>query len=371
MFSVLIVDDHRHLVEDLATTFPWRDYGVTSVYQAFSGEEALKLIERIGGGGYSGSVGGKEIDLVLTDIRMPGLSGLELIEALRRQRRDIDCILITGFADFQYARRAIELQAVSYLMKPVRHEELAEVLRRIMVQRKSKRLAAQEQEREAAFMRIQLEQLKADLLMARSMAESSIREERNRIAEDIHDLVGHTLTATLVQIESAKRMLEKKPEEGLQRLDYSQELVRKSLDDIRETVRRMKQVEAETDLGAALEHLIRHTETAAEITVERELCDPLPPLDALRKKLIYHALQEGLTNGIRHGGATHFRCEVTVDAGVCEFALWNNGEAYPTGTEPGFGLRAMMERAAEAGGELRIEATEEPAGTYLTIRFPI
>ncbi|WP_248926887.1 response regulator [Paenibacillus hamazuiensis] len=356
MFSILIVDDHKHLVESLATTIPWEQYDVTCIYTAFSGMEALSVLER------------HKVDILLTDIRMPGMSGLELIEQAKLRCGDIDCLLVTGYAEFEYAKRAIELQAVDYLIKPVRDEALLASLSRI-VQRRKQRI---QEEPEAEALRIELEQLKADLLLAQTLAESSIHEERSRIAADIHDLVGHTLTTTLVQIEAAKRLLAKNKDEGLQRLDFSQDLVRKSLDSIRAAVQTIQQSDTETDLESALLHLIRTTERAADIRVTCRITPPLSQVKPPVRKAICHALQEGLTNGIRHGKASRFEFELHAggDAGDrLHFALWNDGVPYDS-SKPGFGLKAMNERVCRLGGTVDIAATDEPRGTRLSISLP-
>jgi len=117
MVSVLIVDDHKHLVESLLTCVPWEEAGVTGVHGAYSGVEALEALQA------------KDIGILVTDIRMPGMSGLELIERARAGRPELHCILLTGHAEFEYARKAIELQTFRYLMKPVRTNELVETVR--------------------------------------------------------------------------------------------------------------------------------------------------------------------------------------------------------------------------------------------------
>lgn len=117
MNSVLLVDDHKHLVESLMTVIPWGELGFDRVFGAYSGLEALHTLRA------------EPIDLLVTDIRMPGMNGLELIECARQEKRGIRCVLLTGYAEFEYARRAIELQTFRYLMKPVRAEELIACVR--------------------------------------------------------------------------------------------------------------------------------------------------------------------------------------------------------------------------------------------------
>jgi two-component system sensor histidine kinase ChiS len=332
MFSILIVDDHKHLVESMAMTIPWAEHGVTEVHQAYSGQEALAVIAST------------RIDIIVTDIRMPVMSGLELIERVRSLSPDTDCILLTGYAEFQYAKRAVELQAVDYLIKPVRDEELLNSIRKITEKQTKRRAVRQE-------------------------AERAVLEERNRIAQDIHDIVGHTLTTTLIQIEAAKRLIVRNEQEGLNRLEKSQELVRQGLEDIRQTVSQIKQPGHNGDLKAELERLIVKAEQAAHITVSRHIELPGPVQPSLLCKTIYHALQEGITNGIRHGRASRFQFRLTVEDGKLLFSLWNDGIPYHDELS-GFGITAMKERVEQLGGSITISPSDCPAGTKLRIVAP-
>ncbi|WP_028611870.1 response regulator transcription factor [Paenibacillus harenae] len=112
MYQLLIVDDQPDLVEDLASMLPWESVGVASVYRANSGQEALEIMNVT------------PVDIVITDIRMPGLSGLDLIEQIRASWNHVKCILLSGYNDFEYAKRALQHQASDYLLKPAEDEEL-------------------------------------------------------------------------------------------------------------------------------------------------------------------------------------------------------------------------------------------------------
>lgn len=116
MIDVLLVDDESYVVESLQQTISWQELGVNHVYKAFSAQEALQLLEE------------QPIDIVVTDIRMPMMSGLELIESINQKWEHIKCILLTGFADFEYAKKAIQLQAFDYLLKPVDDEEFIDTI---------------------------------------------------------------------------------------------------------------------------------------------------------------------------------------------------------------------------------------------------
>ncbi|WP_141502389.1 response regulator [Paenibacillus luteus] len=107
MYQLLIVDDEHSVVDSLAFTIPWSDYGIETVYPAYSAEEALHIAAN------------HTIDIMITDIRMPEMDGLELIYQLRRLSKKIRCIILSGHDEFEYAQRAISYGTESYLLKPV------------------------------------------------------------------------------------------------------------------------------------------------------------------------------------------------------------------------------------------------------------
>ncbi|MBB3112826.1 signal transduction histidine kinase [Paenibacillus phyllosphaerae] len=200
-----------------------------------------------------------------------------------------------------------------------------------------------------------------------AMAELFVLEERNRIAGDIHDVVGHTLTATVLQIDAASRLIRKQDERGLEKLDLSADLIRKSLQDIRESVHMMKLSNQSYDLADAMRVLECRTEQAAGVMIEREIGE-LPELSLIQKKVLYHALQEGLTNGIRHGAAGYFHYELQAGEGEVRFTLWNDGRPYAREAY-GFGLTNMLERVRQIGGTLEV-MSPEGRPYQIIIRFP-
>jgi two-component system response regulator YesN len=112
MFELLIVDDEKFVVDNLAATYPWEDLGITAVHTAHSANQALQRIEV------------NTIHIVITDIRMPGMSGLELVDRIRGMSSKTKCILLTGHSDFSYAQQAVLSRALAYLLKPVKEDEL-------------------------------------------------------------------------------------------------------------------------------------------------------------------------------------------------------------------------------------------------------
>ncbi|WP_240420608.1 response regulator [Paenibacillus periandrae] len=117
--QLLIVDDHPAQVDSMAQTIPWCDYGVKAVYKAYSAKEALETIRA------------QSIDILITDIRMPDMNGLELIQSVRSISEKIRCVLMSGYSDFEYAKQAIQFKTAGYLMKPVDTGELTALIEQI------------------------------------------------------------------------------------------------------------------------------------------------------------------------------------------------------------------------------------------------
>ncbi|MCL6601821.1 MAG: response regulator transcription factor [Paenibacillus sp.] len=112
MYSVLIVDDEFSIRQGLATLIDWNSYGYQVVDTAANAIEAKEKYEL------------HSPDLMIVDIRMPGKNGLELIEELRAVGSEIHIIILSGYADFSYAKRALTLGIDGYLLKPVDEDEL-------------------------------------------------------------------------------------------------------------------------------------------------------------------------------------------------------------------------------------------------------
>lgn len=119
MLKLFIAEDEEIIRRGLVCTIDWLRMGAKVVGEAADGVAALKAIHEAAP------------DVVLTDIRMPRMDGLELARQLRREHSAARIVFLTSYADFEYAQEAVRLQAADYLLKPVDEEELAAVLRRI------------------------------------------------------------------------------------------------------------------------------------------------------------------------------------------------------------------------------------------------
>lgn len=132
--NLLIVDDEKKIRKGLLS-LPWETIGILEVYETENGTRALEMLNQ------------HTIDVIISDIKMPGLSGLELAEYIKERRLDIAVILLTGFSDFNYAQQAIHNQVVDYLLKPLRPKEIlnvvAEAVKRLEKGRYQKKVVRQ------------------------------------------------------------------------------------------------------------------------------------------------------------------------------------------------------------------------------------
>ncbi len=121
MVQVLIVEDERSIRQGIANRIPWQELGVDSVLSAENAEEALKLTMQY------------PPDIIISDIRMPGMYGTELCRFYREKFPDIQIIFISGYSDKDYLRTAIDLQVIDYIEKPIDKEKLTAALRRAVL----------------------------------------------------------------------------------------------------------------------------------------------------------------------------------------------------------------------------------------------
>ncbi|MEK0317317.1 response regulator [Cohnella sp. 56] len=122
MTQVLIVDDEVQIANGIAAQLAAEELGIGPVHKAYSAAQALALLAA------------NAIGVVVTDIRMPEMDGIALLRAIKAKWPRTKVILLTGYADFEYARTAIREEATDYLLKPVRKEALADAVGRALAQ---------------------------------------------------------------------------------------------------------------------------------------------------------------------------------------------------------------------------------------------
>lgn len=118
MYTVLIVDDEIHAVRAIEEAVDWKKLNVGHVYTAYNIRQAKEVLMR------------ESIDLMLCDIEMPQGSGLELLAWVRKEHPRVESVFLTCHADFDYARQAIQLGSLDYILKPIPYLELEQVISR-------------------------------------------------------------------------------------------------------------------------------------------------------------------------------------------------------------------------------------------------
>jgi two-component system response regulator YesN len=116
MFEILIVDDEIFAVEGIKSAIHWDKLGITEVHTAFNIRQAKEVFEK------------NKVDIMLCDIEMPQGNGLELLAWVREKYPETECIFLTCHADFGYAKEAIKLGSLDYILKPVPYDELETVI---------------------------------------------------------------------------------------------------------------------------------------------------------------------------------------------------------------------------------------------------
>lgn len=195
-----------------------------------------------------------------------------------------------------------------------------------------------------------------------------IERERNKIAGEIHDTVGHTLTSVIIELEAAKRLMKKDMSLSLEKLDLAQEQVRKGLNDIRKSVRTLKDGGEVLEFGDSIVYLIKETEKHSGVSIEYTL-DEFKGIDQEVGRVLLRALQEGLTNGIRHGQSSEFKLSIKYIDNVIVFNLSDNGVGAEN-CEFGFGLSNMKHRVDQLNGKLIVNLAKDK-GCSIYIEIPM
>ncbi|MFC9898096.1 histidine kinase [Nocardia sp. NPDC127579] len=209
------------------------------------------------------------------------------------------------------------------------------------------------------------ERLESERTAASASALAAQEGERRRIARELHDEIGQSLTVALLTM---KRAVDKAPAELVDELCGVQETVRSCLDEVRGIARRLRpDVLDELGLHSALTALCHDVSDTAGLTVTRDVdrqLDRLPPDIEL---VCYRVVQECLTNVVRHAAATTVLVGLRSGSGVVELRITDNGRGGVT--REGAGIRGMRERALLIQAALTVESPPG-GGTDIRLRVP-
>ena len=118
MYSLLVVDDEKDVAKSIAYDINWEELDITEVQCVYNGLEALEYMNK------------RRVDVVLTDIRMPGMDGIRLAEKIADRWKYVKMIFMTGYEEFEYARQALRYGVTEYLLKPAANEELFDAVKK-------------------------------------------------------------------------------------------------------------------------------------------------------------------------------------------------------------------------------------------------
>jgi signal transduction histidine kinase len=227
--------------------------------------------------------------------------------------------------------------------------------------------------------RLRSQELLADLQEAHEklqryterVEELAVAEERNRIAREMHDTLGHRLTIAAVQLDGAARLVHTNPQktETIIRTVHAQ--VKEGLAELRKTVAMMRApVDEDLPLPQALTRLVNSVKEATGLNLLLEMPEDLPVLPSTHRHALFRAAQEGLTNIERHASASEAWIRLECNENCVNLMIEDNGIGLNPGIEKdGFGLTGMRERAFLLNGDFTI-LPRENGGTRLSFSLP-
>ena len=120
-YTILLVDDEEEVIQAIIRKINWEELGFSVVGYADNGIKALEMIEE------------SQPDVVMTDIKMPYMDGMELCSHIRREYPAMKIVLFTGFDEFEYAKEAVHLEVEEYILKPVNSVELINIFTKLKI----------------------------------------------------------------------------------------------------------------------------------------------------------------------------------------------------------------------------------------------
>ena len=193
--------------------------------------------------------------------------------------------------------------------------------------------------------------------------------ERQRIAKEIHDTAGHSITTVIMQTEAAKLVIDTDKEAAKKNVIAANLQAKHALEELRESVHVLSGVSEREPLKSALQRIIGETVDGTGIRIRSEIEDV--SLSEEKYRFVCNTFKEGLSNGIRHGKATAFWFEVKKDGENVSFLLSDNGSGVPVAQlKKGFGLTGMEREAARLGGKLWFDS-ETDEGFEIHLRLPL
>jgi len=222
---------------------------------------------------------------------------------------------------------------------------------------------------------IELEAAKRELELARQRdSELAVLQERERLARDLHDSLGHSLVTLTVQLEAAHRLMGTEPARAGALLAEMQNLTRASMEDLRRSLANLRATGlGDRPLIEALRNLCADARQRSGTSVECDLADGANHLPPRVAEVIWRLAQEGLTNVEKHSQARRVQVNLRAQPKEVLLQVRDDGIGLPPGAEskPGhYGLRGLRERVEGIGGTLTL-TTPDGQGALIEARIPL
>jgi signal transduction histidine kinase len=188
--------------------------------------------------------------------------------------------------------------------------------------------------------------------------ERAVERERQRIAADVHDTLGHALMAMLMQVQVARRVLATDPDGAARRLEAVEADARATLEAVRTTLRRTLDDGVHVALPTAIEHVVRDFEAASGTAVDLAFVPSeadLVDVDRAVADALLGTVREALTNAVRHGMAARIGVDLEAVGPRLHLRIGDDGRGTDV-TRPGMGLAAMVARIQAVGGSIRFDS---------------
>lgn len=175
MYRLLIVDDEEIEREGMVEFIPWEEYGVQLVGAAWNGIEALNIIKE------------EKPDIVLTDIKMPVMDGLELIREAKKICCDIEFIVLSGYGEYEFTSQAMEEGIRHYILKPFDETKILEVLEKVKDEIQRKRMNFAEKQNYRAAVRSLLPRAKEQIFRNLLLGREQMKEDYKMFVKEMGD----------------------------------------------------------------------------------------------------------------------------------------------------------------------------------------
>lgn len=202
----------------------------------------------------------------------------------------------------------------------------------------------------------------------KEISRTAVYEERNRIAKDIHDNAGHSMTTVIMQTEAAKLLIDTDPTEAKTRIISANIQAKNALEQMRESVHLLAGRAQVKTLKEEIEEIIAQTIDGTELKIRCNIEEI--EIEAEKARFICNSVKECLVNGIKHGRATAFFIELKKEfSNVC-LLISDNGTGTGGEIKEGFGLHGMREKAEKLGGRCNF-SSEKDEGFETEILIPL